>query len=72
MRCAQSTVSGVAASVGANEHAENIEKVSHVGTERALRAVASSSGIPQFMDESGAVWCAEDVCAAHINPRPAV
>jgi hypothetical protein len=46
------------------------EKVPHTGTERALRAAVSPSGIPQFVDENGATWCAEDVCAAHDNPRP--
>jgi hypothetical protein len=48
---------------------DTVEKVVHTGTERALRAAVSSSGIPQFVDESGAIWCAEDVCAAHVNPR---
>lgn len=45
------------------------EKVSHAGTERALRAAVSPSGIPQFVDDTGATWCAEDVCSAHVNPR---
>lgn len=64
-RCAQSgTVGGgVAASVAT-------EKKSQAGTERALRAAVSPSGIPQFADEDGTVWCAEDVCAGHPNPRP--
>jgi hypothetical protein len=39
------------------------------GTERALHASISSSGIPQFVDENGSVWCAEDVCSGHTNPR---
>jgi len=64
-RCTQSgTVGGdVVASV-------TTEKKSQGGTERALRAAVSSSGIPQFVDEDGTIWCAEDVCAGHQNPRP--
>jgi len=61
-----------AANVGAEATSSTtgtVEKVVHTGTERALRAAVSSSGIPQFVDESGAIWCAEDVCAAHVNPR---
>ena len=46
------------------------EKKTQGGTERALRAAVSSSGIPQFVDDDGTVWCAEDVCAGHHNPRP--
>ena len=45
------------------------EKPIQVGTERALHAAVSISGIPQFVDDNGATWCAEDVCSAHVNPR---
>ena len=40
-----------------------------VGTTRSLRAVVSSSGIPHFVDDESNIWCAEDVCSEHINPR---
>ena len=69
MRCTQLVASSVVAAEGANEQVENTEKVSPPGSERALRAVSSSSGIPHFMDDSGVSWCAEDVCAGHVNPR---
>jgi hypothetical protein len=67
VRCKQSGNADATASVPTDVATE---KVSHAGTERALRAAVSPSGIPQFVDENGAVWCAEDVCSAHVNPRP--
>jgi hypothetical protein len=44
-------------------------KTPRSGTERAVRAAVSSSGIPQFVDDAGENWCAEDVCSEQINPR---
>ena len=46
-------------------------KESHtsVGIARSLRAVVSTSGVPQFVDDDSNVWCAEDVCSQHVNPR---
>lgn len=66
MRCNQS---GNADAAAIATMGMNTETVSQVGTERALRAAVSSSGIPQFVDDTGATWCAEDVCSAHVNPR---
>jgi len=66
VRCNQSGGPDTGANVTA---AAATDKAPHTGTERALRAAVSPSGIPQFVDEDGAVWCAEDVCAAHVNPR---
>jgi hypothetical protein len=64
-RCTQpGTVEGdVVASVAT-------EKKPQMGIERALHAAVSPSGIPQFVDKDGTVWCAEDVCSGHHNPRP--
>ena len=45
------------------------EKQASVGTTRSLRAVVSSSGIPQFVDDESNVWCAEDVCSENVDPR---
>lgn len=66
-RCTQAGNAVVGASVSVNDPVT--EKVSHTGAECALRAATSSSGIPQFVDDNGSVWCAEDVCAGHPNPR---
>ena len=66
-RCTQAGNALACASVTVN--GPSTAKVSHTGTERALRAAVSSSGIPQFVDDNGLVWCAEDVCAGHTNPR---
>lgn len=54
-----------------NESSSELDTVPVIvsGTERALHASISPSGIPQFVDESGSVWCAEDVCSGHTNPR---
>jgi hypothetical protein len=67
VRCNQSGNSDTPANVIMDV---TVDKVSYVGTERALHAAVSPSGIPQFVDENGSTWCAEDVCAAHDNPRP--
>ena len=45
------------------------DKPANVGSTRTLHAVVSSSGIPQFVDDGSNIWCAEDVCSEHINPR---
>jgi hypothetical protein len=66
IRCNQSSSSGT--TVTTNVSSSNLPPV---GTERTLRAAVSPSGIPQFVDESGSIWCAEDVCAGHHNPREA-
>jgi hypothetical protein len=68
-RCTQAGNAVAVTSMNVND--PGTEKVSHTGTERALRAAISPSGIPQFVDDSGEVWCAEDVCAGHTNPRSA-
>lgn len=44
-------------------------KPPRAGTDRAVRAAVSSSGIPQFVDDNGEKWCAEDVCSEQVNPR---
>ena len=69
VRCSAPSSSCVVSSAGP-EHVAKVCKESPMGTERALRAVSSSSGIPHFMDASGSSWCAEDVCSGHSNPRP--
>ena len=47
-------------------HTENTK---NVGATRSLRAVVSTSGIPQFVDDEDNIWCAEDVCSENVNPR---
>jgi hypothetical protein len=66
VRCAQSGNTGTNVITNVSP-----SKTSHIGVERALRAAVSPSGIPQFVDDTGATWCAEDVCAGHPNPRQA-
>lgn len=66
VRCTQSGNAGTNVIMN-----ESLDKTPNTGVERALRAAVSSSGIPQFVDDTGNIWCAEDVCAGHSNPRNA-
>ena len=70
IRCNQTSSSGTGATVPMNASSDT-QPHPHIGIERTLRACVSPSGIPQFVDEVGGIWCAEDVCAGHHNPREA-
>jgi len=69
VRCIQGVAGDVISSTNNSSVELDTAPVIATGNERALHASISPSGIPQFVDEAGSVWCAEDVCSGHTNPR---
>jgi len=67
-RCIQGGEVDTISNTNENPVVDNIPSIP-TGNERALHASVSLSGIPQFVDDGGNIWCAEDVCAGHVNPR---